>query len=236
MNKLMIAASLLLAGTAVLAQTPPAAQPAPAPGVAPGPPPSAPGQPAPMMHDRTMTRAEMVQMVRDHFGQMDTNKDGTITTAEIDAVHANRMKDFDKYKDRGHAMMMGDPNAAFDRLDSDKNGSISRDEFAKGHEQRIERRVEVREQRQKAREGAKDGKEVRRGMRMHGMGGMGGRMIVMADTNKDGRITLAEAETMALQHFDQMDTNRDGQVTREERRAGRRIMIQQRREEKKTAS
>ena len=30
----------------------------------------------------------------------------------------------------------GDPNAAFDRLDTNKDGSISRDEFAKGHEQR----------------------------------------------------------------------------------------------------
>ena len=28
----------------------------------------------------------------------------------------------------------------------------------------------------------------------------------MADTNKDGQVTQAEAEAMALQHFDQMDT------------------------------
>ena len=58
----------------------------------------------------------------------------------------------------------------------------------------------------------------------------------MADTNKDGRITLAEAESMALQHFDQMDTNRDGQVTPDERRAGRKVMIEQRRENKKSGS
>ena len=51
------------------------------------------------------------------------------------------------------------------------------------------------------------------------------RMIVMADTNRDGQITLAEAEALALQHFDQMDTNQDGQVTPEERRAGRPMMI-----------
>ena len=115
-----------------------------------------------------------------------------------------------------------DPNAAFDRLDANKDGSISRDEFAKVHEERIERRVEIREKRK---EGAKDGKEGRQSMRMHRGGGFGGRMIVMADTNKDGRITLAEAETLALQHFDQMDTNKDGQVTPEERRAGRPMMI-----------
>ena len=63
---------------------------------------------------------------------------------------------------------------------------------------------------------------------MHHMGGgMGARMIVMADTNKDGRITLAEAEAMALQHFDQMDTNHDGQVTPDERRAGHEMMMKQ---------
>ena len=99
---------------------------------------------------------------------------------------------------------MGDPNAAFDRLDTNKDGSISRDEFAKGREQRIEKRVEIRKQRAGRRQG-RQGSQTH-AWRMHG--GMGGtRMIVMADTNKDGNITLAEAETLALQHFDQMDTN-----------------------------
>ena len=113
---------------------------------------------------------------------------------------------------------MGDPNAAFDRLDANKDGTISRDEFAKGREQRIEQRIVMREK-------GKDG--TRGAMRMHRMGGMGERMIVMADTNKDGRITLAEAQTLALQHFDQMDTNRDGKVTSEERRAARPMILKQ---------
>ena len=39
---------------------------------------------------------------------------------------------------------------------------------------------------------------------------------------------------MALQHFDEMDTNKDGQVTREERRAGRKVIIDRRIETKKT--
>ena len=226
----LIAATALLAGTAALAQTTPVAQTAPAAQ------PAAP--PTPMAHpmaDRTMTRAEALQMVRDHFGRMDANKDGSITTDEIDALHAERAKDFDKFKERGQPMELGDPNAAFDRLDTDKNGAISREEFAKGREQRIERRMVIREERDPAHQGAKTGKEARRAMRMHGMGGMGGHMIVMADSNKDGRITLAEAEAMALQHFDEMDSNKDGQVTREERRAGRKVMIDRRIETKKTS-
>src|SRR4030095_12578716 len=79
MKKLLIATAALMAGTAALAQT---AQTAPAP-IAP-PAPSTP--PAPMAHpmaDKTMTRAEVVAMVRDHFGRMDTDKNGSITTEQV---------------------------------------------------------------------------------------------------------------------------------------------------------
>ena len=221
MKKFTIAAIALLAGGTALAQTAPVAQTAPAPG-------------APMAHpmaDKVMTRGEVVAMVREHFGKMDSNKDGAITTAEIGQGRAG-MKDFKRFEG-GHAAT-GDPNAAFDRLDANKDGSISRDEFSKAREQRIERRVERREElKEKA---PKDGKEVRRHvMRMGGPGGFGGRMIVMADTDKDGKITLAEAEALALQHFDQMDTNKDGQVTPEERRAGR-MIIRKTIEQEKSAS
>lgn len=222
MKKFLIPAAALLAGTAALVQT----QTAPV-----ASPPSA--QPAPMAHpmaDKTMTRAEMVAMVREHFGQMDANKDGSITTAEIDEMRgkwAAKHKDFEGRGLHSKGFGHGDPNAAFDRFDVNKDGSISRDEFSKAHEERIERRVEIREKRK---DGAKDGKEARHSMHMHHGGGFGGRMIAMADTNKDGKITLAEAEAMALQHFDQMDTNHDGQVTPEEHRAGRKMMKQMRAE------
>ena len=129
-----------------------------------------------------------------------------------------------------HHGPMGDPNTGFDRLDSNKDGSISRDEFAKGREERIEKRIVIRDG--KAEAGA-DGTKRFHHRGMGGKGGMGGaRMIVLADTNKDGRITLAEAETLALQHFDRMDSNRDGQVTSEERRAARPEMIREFREHK----
>jgi Ca2+-binding EF-hand superfamily protein len=179
-----------------------------------------------------MTRAETLQMVREHFGQMDANKDGVITTPEMDQVRTERFKEFKGF-DGGHAKAMGDPNTAFDQLDANKDGSISRDEFTKAREQRFERRVEMR----KNDKASKEGKDVRRHvMGMRGPGGFGGRTIIMADTNGDGQITSAEAEALALQHFDQMDTNHDGQVTREERRAGREMIIKQKVEEKKSGS
>lgn len=224
MTKIAIAAAALLAGTAALAQTVPAPAPAPAPAT-----------PAPMahpMHDKVMTRAEVVANVHEHFAKLDSNKDGSVTKEEVTEGHGKLVHKFELNKGDGPA---GDPNAAFDRLDSNKDGSISRDEFTKAREQRIERRIVMREERKERREqAAKDGTDGRRHvMRMHS--GFGSRMIVMADTDKDGKITMAEAEALALQHFDQMDSNKDGQVTREERRAGR-PMIMKRIEEKKTAS
>ena len=227
MKKLLVATAALLAGTAALAQTAPA--------------PPAPATPmAHPMHDRVMTRGEVVTMVRDHFGRLDTDKNGSITTQEAMSVHQRmgdhmKMRRFD-HGEGGERVMKHerrDPKEAFDRLDANKDGAISREEFAKGHEMRIEKRVEIRDKVRKARKDGKLGE--RREFRMHHGGMMGGRMIVMADSNHDGQITLAEAEAMALQHFDQMDANHDGQVTPEERRAGRNFMIK-RVEDKKSAS
>jgi len=230
MKKFLIAAAALMAGTAALAQTAPVASPAP------------PVPPAPMAHpmaDKTMTRAEVVAMVRDHFGRMDSDKNGAITTDEVAKSaeqwgdHARVMR-FPRGEGGDQAMRLErrDPKEAFDRLDANKDGSISRDEFTKAHEERIEKRIEIHEQRQDVMKDAKPGEK--QAVRMHHMGGMGGRMIVMADSDHDGKITLAEAEAMALQHFDQMDTNHDGQVTPEERRAGRQIIIKKVIEDKKT--
>lgn len=203
MKKYLAIAGLLAAGAAI------AQQPAPAP-VAPAAPPA---------HDRVTTRAETVAKVREHFGEMDANKDGALTTDEA-------MKGRGRFADKVKRFETRDPNAAFDRMDANKDGSISRDEFAKAREERIEKRMVRREERKEARA---DGR--RHAFRMHRMGGR--HMIVMADTDKDGRITLGEAEALALQRFDQMDSNKDGQVTPEERREGRRIIIERRIEEKK---
>jgi Ca2+-binding EF-hand superfamily protein len=118
------------------------------------------------------------------------------------------------------AMPKMDPNAMFNRLDTNRDGMISRDEFAKGHEMRIERRVEMKGpdgQAMKMRHPDMDGM---RGMHGGGMGGMmGARLFTMADTNKDGRVTLPEAQAAAAQHFAMADTNRDGRVTADEMKA-----------------
>jgi hypothetical protein len=54
-------------------------------------------------------------------------------------------------------------------------------------------------------------------------GGMAARMFDQADVNKDGRVTLAEMQQVALARFDRMDLNRDGTVTPDERQQARQL-------------
>ena len=46
---------------------------------------------------------------------------------------------------------------------------------------------------------------------------MAGRMFALADLDKNGRLTLAEATGSALRQFDLSDRNRDGRLTPDER-------------------
>lgn len=213
MIKTLTAAATAMLATAATAQTPPSPPPPPAPMA---------GHHM-MMDDKVMTRDEMIAKAREHFAMMDRNKDGVLTQDEMGGMDDGKMA--------GHDMAMRDmppmpdANAAFDRMDTNKDGMLSRDEFAKGREVRIERRIIM-----------KDG-----GMKGNGLSGpanfmhahqRGSRMFQMADTNNDGKVTLAEAEAMAAKHFDTMDANHDGKVTPEERKEGRPMMMQMRRVER----
>ena len=78
-------------------------------------------------------------MVRDHFAKLDANQRRLLTDRGTKATGAMRTG---AATAAPHERTMRDPNAAFDRLDANRDGSISRDEFAKGREVRIERRVD----------------------------------------------------------------------------------------------
>lgn len=214
MSRLLIAGLLIAVATPLFAQT--AAPVPPLPPTAP----LVPTAPIAPMADRTVTRAEVDARIRTHFAQLDSNKDGYVTTEEMSAMRGAHGLPGEQRRIESHVMR--DPAAAFDRLDANRDGSISRDEFAKGREVRIEKRIVTQG-------GASVAPGARRPMRMKWCGAMmGGGLFKMADADKDGRVSLAEATSGALQHFDMMDANRDGRLTSEERRAGRGKMRQMR--------
>lgn len=191
MKKVLIAAGALLAASAAVAQVPP--------------PPMKPI--APMARgDGVQTRAEVVDRVRAMFARMDADRDGFITQNDRQAMKGQ--------KQRLRGERRADPArrmAMFERLDTNRDNMISRDEFARAQAMRGERGPR----------GAMNGRRM-------GMQRMGGGMMRRADANGDRRISLAEAETAALQRFDRADRNRDGRVTQDERQQVRQQWQQQR--------
>lgn len=207
MNKFLIGAAALGGSIAAGAQmTPPTVQTQMA---------TLPGAPY-EANGRVQTRDEVIAKMRTHFAKLDTNRDGFIDRNELQAMHAQhdqRMGAGDGHHGANEDVTtrdgaMGNPGAIFDRLDTNRDGMLSRDEFAKGRELRIERKVVMN-----------DGDEHGEMAKQHARGGMGSRMLEMADTNKDGRISLQEMTAMALQRFDRVDANHDGKITPEERKA-----------------
>ena len=198
-----VAAVALAAATVAIAQPAPSAPPAPV--IQPAPPAS------PMRVLQPQTRDSVVGKVREHFAQLDTNRDGYLTREEAQAGRA-KMKTMrmEHIKSAQAHAPMKNPGAMFDRLDANHDGSISREEFDSGHQKRRAVRIDH--------DG--DGQPDRRMHVMRGHGGgmrLGGRMFEQADANRDSRVSLQEATEAALKHFDMADINRDGTLAPEER-------------------
>ena len=167
-------------------------------------------------------RSDVEARVKDRLGKLDANKDGVVTREEMMAFAQARTKARD--------------DETFAAMDTDHNGTISRAEFeafhAKAHSEAVVQtsngdgtqvRVETRRMvmRGDGPDGmapppppAPDGKPHVRMMMMDHDGAM-----TIADG--DGRIVIADAVKKALARFDAMDTNKDGTITPEERKAAR---------------
>jgi hypothetical protein len=162
--------------------------------------------------------------VRERLGKLDANKDGTVTRDEMMAFAKARMDE------RADDM--------FSAMDTDKNGSISRAEFDAFHAKRGDRQI-VRVERFGGPDGmmpppppppgpdgvapppppTMGGKPMmREHTRMMFMGGRDG--MIMAEGDGKG-IVIADAVKKALERFDTADTNKDGKLTPEERKAQR---------------
>jgi Ca2+-binding EF-hand superfamily protein len=126
------------------------------------------------------------------FNRLDANHDGQITQAEIDAARAVRVSRGGGTNNTRHR---AGSSTLMARADSNKDGAITRAEY----------------------DSAVAAGKVR--VRHPNMRGSAiARLFDTADVNKDGRVSLEEAQQAALQHFDAADTNHDGVLTSDERR------------------
>lgn len=142
------------------------------------------------------------------FAQERGGKAGPVTRADVEARVKDRFAKVDANRDgsvtpaemRTHAQgkKAERRDKRFDMLDANNDGAVSKSEFD-------------------APPVASEGNR-KRGMRM--MRAARG-MWKTADANGDGQISLTEALVRPLERFDRADTNRDGVMTPEERKAAR---------------
>ncbi|AIT80116.1 EF-hand domain-containing protein [Novosphingobium pentaromativorans] len=153
--------------------------------------------------DGTVTRSESQAMAAAMFARMDVNKDGKLDRTDREE-RRTEMK-----------------NRMFEMLDANKDGSISKQEFMDArHPGHDGMRGPGGPGMDDAGMDGMDGHHGKRGdKRGWHRGGMA--MMKMADTDNDGAISQAEFEAAAARHFDMMDANKDGTVTKEERKAAR---------------
>jgi Ca2+-binding EF-hand superfamily protein len=161
------------------------------------------------MRGQEMTRAQAETMATKAFERADANGDGKIDAADREARH----------------------DARFARLDINNDGMLSKEEFLASHERRAERTAQGGEQADGKRPGKRGERMGHRGMR--GMGhGMG--MARNADSDGDGAVSQAEFADAALARFDAADADKNGTVTREERREAHKAMREQMRAQRQT--
>jgi Ca2+-binding EF-hand superfamily protein len=126
------------------------------------------------------------------FDRLDTNRDGQIALAELDAARAARNA---RRQVPVKASRRSGPSSLFVRADANKDGILTRAEFDAA---------------------VASGKVKPRHPNMRGAALA--RLFDSADTDNDSRVSLGEAQRVALQHFDAADLNHDGTLTPQERR------------------
>ena len=161
MNRLFLTAFLVSAASPVFAQAA-----------------AAPQGPQPI------SKTAFMQRIDSAFVSVDANKDGFTDKAELEAAET---KAFAARK----SLVLKEREAAFRKLDTDKNGTLTLAEFNS---------VASSQPLPKA-----DATPI----------------LNRFDTNKDGKVSLAENRSPAIAQFDRADTNKDGTLSVEEQRAAR---------------
>jgi Ca2+-binding EF-hand superfamily protein len=145
--------------------------------------------------DGYLDRKEVPRFLRDHFDQLDLNKDGKLSRGEMEkgAVYLQKRRrpsDFIYILiemsdcDEDCAAEIQEVYNALRKLDKNKDGKIDPAELKAARERLLGERI--------------DG------------------IIKDLDTNGDGKISRKEAKGLIRKNFDELDANHDGYVDREE--------------------
>jgi len=163
-----------------------------------------------------LTRDAFDEKVRERFARFDTNSDGVIDVAEIEAALA-------KARDhhRGHRHRRADRDGSGKRGDAGRGRSVTKSEFLDD----VRRRFALADLDGDGKITDADLPPTMRGRHVltgdQGFRrGPGGRMFSFlrgADADKDGAISLDETIKAAGDRFDRMDRNKDGTLDRADR-------------------
>ncbi|MBR9864477.1 MAG: calcium sensor EFh [Rhodobacteraceae bacterium] len=159
--------------------------------------------------DGFVDKAELIAARDARFDAMDADKDGAVTKEEAEAhrkamreeMKAQHAKDGKEKKEAGkerkeRGEKRADRGQMFDKMDTDNNGSLSKEEFEAAQKHH----------------GKRDGRKAHRG----------DRMMAKMDANKDGKITRDELGTdMADRMIKHLDTDGDGKISKAEAEAKR---------------
>lgn len=150
---------------------------------------AASAQPAPRA-GATMTRADFAARLDRRFAQLDVNRDGVATAAELGARKQARGKPARSQADR--------IARRFARMDLNRNGTVTLAEMQAAGERRGDR-------------------TANRGNRRGGMNRGMARGVGRMDANGDGAVSRAEFQVRGMTRFARLDLDRNGVVTPAER-------------------
>lgn len=140
------------------------------------------GAPPAAQSPQPVSRTAFMQTVDSAFVAVDANRDGFADKAEIEAAES---RVFAARK----AQLIREREAAFRRLDADKNGTLTLQEF---------NAMAAATPLPKPNAAA---------------------ILAQLDTNRDGKVSLAENRVPAIARFDRADTNKDGTISAAEQKA-----------------
>jgi Ca2+-binding EF-hand superfamily protein len=153
--------------------------------------------------DGTLTQNEVPERMQGLFSRIDTNHDGKLTPDEIRTSAKTQSGPIGRPQRTGDATRM-DP--VLNALDTDHDGVLSAAEIAAA--------PTALKSLDKDADGELSAAELR--LRQMTPSDRAKHMLDEWDTNKDDKITKAEAPDRMQQQFDILDTNHDGALTEDE--------------------